>query len=112
MGEVLTVGDGIAVIVGLKEVEYGEIVLFECGVKGMVQDIRTNGTTGVVLFGDASEITEGQVFHGVVATIKDYGAFVDIGDGMSGLVHISQISHDFLCMSTKINTSILKSMKI
>ena len=41
-----------------------------------------------------SEITEGQVFHGVVATIKDYGAFVDIGDGMSGLVHISQISHD------------------
>ena len=60
VGEVLTVGDGIAVIVGLKEVEYGEIVLFECGVKGMVQDIRTNGTTGVVLFGDASEITEGQ----------------------------------------------------
>ena len=41
-----------------------------------------------------SEITVGQVFHGVVATIKDYGAFVDIGDGMSGLVHISQISHD------------------
>ena len=59
VGEVLTVGDGIAVIVGLKEVEYGEIVLFECGVKGMVQDIRTNGTTGVVLFGDASEIIEG-----------------------------------------------------
>ncbi len=59
VGEVLTVGDGIAVIVGLKEVEYGEIVLFECGVKGMVQDIRTNGTTGVVLFGDASEIVEG-----------------------------------------------------
>ena len=59
VGEVLTVGDGIAVIVGLKEVEYGEIVLFECGVKGMVQDIRTNGTTGVVLFADASEIVEG-----------------------------------------------------
>ena len=60
VGEVLTVGDGIAVIAGLKEVEYGEIVLFECGVKGMAQDIRTNGTTGVVLFGDASEIVEGQ----------------------------------------------------
>ena len=40
-----------------------------------------------------SDVKEGQVFHGVVATIKDYGAFIDLGDGMSGLVHISQISH-------------------
>jgi len=60
VGEVLTVGDGIAVITGLWEVAYGEIVLFECGIKGLVQDIRTDGSTGVVLFGDASEITEGQ----------------------------------------------------
>ncbi len=40
-----------------------------------------------------SEVKIGQVFHGTVATIKDYGAFIDLGDGMSGLVHISQISH-------------------
>ncbi len=40
-----------------------------------------------------SDVTVGQVFHGTVATIKDYGAFIDLGDGMSGLVHISQISH-------------------
>ena len=40
-----------------------------------------------------SEVQVGQVFHGVVATIKDYGAFIDLGDGLSGLVHISQISH-------------------
>lgn len=40
-----------------------------------------------------SDIKVGQVFNGTVATIKDYGAFVDIGDGISGLVHISQISH-------------------
>ena len=40
-----------------------------------------------------SDVKVGQVFHGVVATIKDYGAFVDLGDGLSGLVHISQISH-------------------
>ena len=59
VGEVLNVGDGIAVISGLREVEYGEIVLFDCGVKGMAQDIRTDGTTGVVLFGDASEIIAG-----------------------------------------------------
>ena len=41
-----------------------------------------------------SDVQIGQVFHGVVATIKDYGAFVDLGDGLSGLVHISQISHN------------------
>ncbi len=59
VGEVLTVGDGIALISGLREVEYGEIVLFDCGVKGMVQDIRPDGTTGIVLFGDATEIISG-----------------------------------------------------
>lgn len=40
-----------------------------------------------------SDIRVGQVFHGTVATIKDYGAFIDLGDGLSGLVHISQIAH-------------------
>ena len=40
-----------------------------------------------------SDVQVGQVFHGKVATIKDYGAFIDLGDGLSGLVHISQISH-------------------
>ncbi|MBQ6574856.1 MAG: S1 RNA-binding domain-containing protein [Lachnospiraceae bacterium] len=41
-----------------------------------------------------SEVKVGQVFSGVVATIKDYGAFIDLGDGLSGLVHVSQISHE------------------
>lgn len=41
-----------------------------------------------------SDIRVGQVFHGVVDTIKDYGAFVDIGEGLSGLVHVSQISQE------------------
>ncbi len=59
VGFVQTVGDGIALIKGLHEVEYGEIVLFDCGIKGMVQDIRADGTNGVVLFGDDSEIVEG-----------------------------------------------------
>ncbi len=59
VGFVVSVGDGIAVINGLHEVEYGEIVLFDCGVKGMVQDIRADGNSGVVLFGDDSEIYEG-----------------------------------------------------
>ena len=59
VGEVVAVGDGIAIIEGLREAAYGEIVLFDCGLKGMVQDIRTDGTIGIVLFGDAAEILEG-----------------------------------------------------
>ena len=41
-----------------------------------------------------SDIKVGQVFHGTVATIKDYGAFIDLGEGLSGLVHVSQIAHE------------------
>ncbi len=59
VGQVVSVGDGIAVISGLHDVAYGEIVLFESGIKGMAQDIRADGETGIVLFGDSSEITEG-----------------------------------------------------
>ena len=59
VGQVVSVGDSIAVIQGLKDVVYGEIVLFECGIKGMAQDIRTDGTTGIVLFGDSSDIVAG-----------------------------------------------------
>ena len=59
VGRVKTVGGGIAVIEGLQDSAYGTIVLFECGIKGMVQDIRSDGTTGIILFGDASEIKAG-----------------------------------------------------
>ncbi|MGN0504293.1 MAG: F0F1 ATP synthase subunit alpha [Ruminococcus sp.] len=59
VGRVVSVGDGIAVIDGLSDVEFGEIVLFDCGVKGMVQDIRPDGTTGIVLFADDSDIYQG-----------------------------------------------------
>lgn len=59
VGTVISVGDGIAVIRGLHDVEYGEIVFFESGEKGMVQDIRADGTNGVVLFSADSEISDG-----------------------------------------------------
>lgn len=58
-GEVLYVGDGIAVISGLHDVAYGEVVIFEHGIKGMVQDIRSDGTTGIILFGNSDEIMAG-----------------------------------------------------
>ena len=55
IGTVQSVGDGIAVLDGLDSVMYGEIVVFESGVKGMVQDIREH-TIGCILFGDDSDV--------------------------------------------------------
>lgn len=83
VGFVLSIGDGIAVIEGLHEVEYGEIVLFDCGVKGMVLDIRSDGTNGVVLFGDDSGISEGsrvvrtQRTAGIPISTKILGRIID-----------------------------------
>lgn len=56
----LTVGDGIATISGLEDAEYGEILLFECGIKGMILDLKED-EIGCVIFGDESEITEGSM---------------------------------------------------
>ena len=61
VGQVQSVGDGIAVITGLHEVCYGEIVFFPGGIKGMVQDLRADGTAGIVLFAGASEISAGDI---------------------------------------------------
>ena len=41
----------------------------------------------------AALVKVGDVVEGKIESIKDYGAFVDIGDGVSGLLHVSQISH-------------------
>ncbi len=57
-GEVIWVGDGIATIYGIDHAMYGEIVVFENGVKGMVQDIRKN-EIGCILFGHDTGIKEG-----------------------------------------------------
>lgn len=57
-GTVIYVGDGIATIYGIDHAMYGEIVVFENGVKGMVQDIRKN-EIGVILFGKDAGIKEG-----------------------------------------------------
>ncbi|MFM1541133.1 F0F1 ATP synthase subunit alpha, partial [Helcococcus ovis] len=58
VGYVEEVGDGIAIISGLKHVTYGEIVVFENGEKGLVQDIQKE-YIGCVIFGKDSEILEG-----------------------------------------------------
>ena len=58
VGEVTTVGDGIATVSGLGQATFGEILLFTDGVRGMVQDIRTN-EIGCVLFNDDENVTQG-----------------------------------------------------
>ena len=76
----LTVGDGIATVSGLTEAEYGEIVLFSCGIKGMVLDLQ-DSEIGCVVFGDESEIVEGST---VRRTKKTAG--IPVGDGFLGRV--------------------------
>ena len=61
-GTVLSVGDGIVSAEGLAQVQYGEIVVFDCGVKGMVQDLRPD-MCGIIVFGDCHDITAGSVIH-------------------------------------------------
>ena len=58
VGTVITVGDGIASIYGIDHAMYGEIVTFENGLKGMVQDIRRN-EIGCIPFGSDTRISEG-----------------------------------------------------
>ena len=57
-GHVSSVGDGIVVAKGLESVEYGEIVIFDSGVKGMVQDLKSD-EVGIILFGSDDDVSEG-----------------------------------------------------
>ncbi len=80
VGSVLSVGDGIARIHGLDQVQAGEMVEFANGVKGMTLNLETDNV-GVVIFGSDSEIKEGDV-------VKRTGTIVDVpvGKGLLGRV--------------------------
>ena len=80
VGTVITVGDGIASIYGIDHAMYGEIVTFENGLKGMVQDIRRN-EIGCILFESDTRISEGTK---VTRTGKRAG--VPVGDAYIGRV--------------------------
>ena len=79
-GSVIWVGDGIAIVYGIDHAMYGEIVVFENGVKGMVQDIRRH-EIGCILFGKDTGITQGTK---VVRTKRKAG--VPVGSGFLGRV--------------------------
>ena len=80
VGTVIASGDGIATIYGIGHAMYGEIVTFENGLKGMVQDIRKN-EIGCILFGSDREIREGTK---VTRTGKMAG--IPVGDNYIGRV--------------------------
>ncbi|OJY36438.1 MAG: F0F1 ATP synthase subunit alpha [Rhizobiales bacterium 65-9] len=73
VGQVLSVGDGIARCYGLDNVQAGEMVEFESGVRGMALNLEQDNV-GVVIFGSDREIKEGQ-------TVKRTGAIVDVPVG-------------------------------
>jgi F-type H+/Na+-transporting ATPase subunit alpha len=80
VGQVLSVGDGIARVYGLDNVQAGEMVEFENGVRGMALNLETDNV-GIVIFGEDRQILEGQ-------TVKRTGAIVDVpvGKGLLGRV--------------------------
>ncbi len=80
VGQVLMVGDGIARVYGLDQVQAGEMVEFPGGIKGMALNLETDNV-GVVIFGDDRTIKEGD-------TVKRTGAIIDVpvGKGLLGRV--------------------------
>src|SRR5882762_8978588 len=80
IGQVLSVGDGIARVYGLDKVQAGEMVEFPGGIKGMALNLETDNV-GVVIFGDDRTIREGDL-------VKRTGAIVDVpvGKGLLGRV--------------------------
>ena len=80
VGEILRVGDGVATVNGIRHAGYGEIVQFESGVKGMVQDIRKE-EIGVILLGSEKGLCAG---GRVVRTERSAG--VPVGEAFLGRV--------------------------
>ena len=80
VGQVLSVGDGIARCHGLDNVQSGEMVEFESGVRGMALNLEVDNV-GIVIFGSDRAVKEGQV-------VKRTGAIVDVpvGKGLLGRV--------------------------
>jgi len=80
VGSVLTVGDGIARVYGLSNVQYGELVEFDNGLEGIVLNLEEDNV-GVVLLGHSLDIVEG-------STVKRTQriASIDVGEGIVGRV--------------------------
>ena len=80
VGQVLSVGDGIARVYGLDNVQAGEMVEFESGVRGMALNLESDNV-GIVIFGTDREIKEGQTVKRTRAIVE-----VPVGKGLLGRV--------------------------
>ena len=80
IGTVVTAGDEIATVSGLAHAQYGEILQFSSGLKGMVQDLRRD-EVGCILFGDSSDLVEGSIVRRTGRT-----AGMPVGEGYLGRV--------------------------
>ena len=80
VGSVLSVADGIAYVGGLEDAAYGEILLFEGGIRGMVQELRGH-RIGCILFGRVEEVSEGSAVYRTGRT-----AGIGVSDAMIGRV--------------------------
>ena len=80
VGSVLSVADGIAYVDGLENAAYGEILLFEGGIRGMVQELRGH-RIGCILFGRVEEVSEGSAVYRTGRT-----AGIGVSDAMIGRV--------------------------
>ncbi|MFA5574644.1 MAG: F0F1 ATP synthase subunit alpha [Brumimicrobium sp.] len=80
VGTVLSVGDGIARIYGLRGVQYGELIEFENGLQGIAQNLEEDNV-GAVLMGESTEVKEGDTVKrlGIIASVK-------VGEGIVGRV--------------------------
>eukprot|EP00618_Florenciella_parvula_P001093 CAMPEP_0119480538 /NCGR_PEP_ID=MMETSP1344-20130328/9298_1 /TAXON_ID=236787 /ORGANISM="Florenciella parvula, Strain CCMP2471" /LENGTH=544 /DNA_ID=CAMNT_0007514855 /DNA_START=36 /DNA_END=1670 /DNA_ORIENTATION=+ len=79
-GKVISVGDGIARVYGLANVQAGEMVEFSCGLRGMALNLEESNV-GVVIFGDDREILEGDQVARTGAIVE-----VSVGEGLLGRV--------------------------
>lgn len=80
VGTVLTIGDGVARVFGLKNVMAGELVEFETGTKGMVLNLETNNV-GIAILGEDNKIKEGSVVKRTEKIVE-----VPVGDALLGRV--------------------------
>ena len=80
VGSVLSVADGIAYVDGLENAAYGEILLFESGIRGMVQELRGH-RIGCILFGRVEAVSEGSAVYRTGRT-----AGIGVSDAMIGRV--------------------------
>ena len=80
VGNVLTVGDGVARVFGLKNVMAGELVEFETGTKGMVLNLEANNV-GIAILGEDTGIKEGSIVKRTEKIVE-----VPVGDALLGRV--------------------------